>query len=117
MNTVLDYLAIDILTMYENNIKQHFIEYIERYVNVVWRKKAIVKLIKKKFKTPKSRQQAVNKLCNQLRQINQKPHQVYIILGLIKNERIFYQTESIRKITFITTYFAHLKNICLLCFI
>jgi hypothetical protein len=39
MNTVLDYLAIDILTMYENNIKQHFIEYIERFVNVVWRKK------------------------------------------------------------------------------
>jgi len=69
MNTVLDYLAIDILTMYENNIKQHFIEYIERFVNVVWRKKAMVKLIKKKFKTPKSRQQAVNKLCNQLRRI------------------------------------------------
>ena len=69
MNTVLDYLAINILTMYENNIKQHFIEYIERFVNVVWRKKAMVKLIKKKFKTPKSRQQAVNKLCNQLRRI------------------------------------------------
>ena len=29
----------------------------------------MVKLIKKKFKTPKSRQQAVNKLCNQLRRI------------------------------------------------
>jgi hypothetical protein len=69
MNTVLDYLAIDILTMYENNIKQHFIEYIERFVNVVWRKKAMVKLIKKNFKTSKSRQQAVNKLCNQLRRI------------------------------------------------
>ena len=55
--------------LYENNIKQHFIEYIERFVNVVWRKKAMVKLIKKKFKTPKSRQQAVNKLCNQLRRI------------------------------------------------
>jgi transposase len=69
MNTVLDYLAIDILTMYENNIKQHFIEYIERFVNVVWRKKVMVKLIKKKFKTPKSKQQAINKLCNQLRRI------------------------------------------------
>ena len=39
MNTILDYLTIDILTMYENNIKQHYIEYIERYVNIVWRKK------------------------------------------------------------------------------
>ena len=35
LNTILDYLCIDIITMYENNIKQHFIEYIERYVNVV----------------------------------------------------------------------------------
>ena len=39
MNTILDYLTIDILTMYENNIKQHFIEYIERYVNVMFEKK------------------------------------------------------------------------------
>lgn len=39
LNTVLDYLAISIVTMYENNIKQHFIEYIERYVNVTWKKK------------------------------------------------------------------------------
>lgn len=69
MNTVLDYLAIDILTMYENNIKQHFIEYVERFVNVVWRKKEMIKLIQKKFKTPKTRQQAANKLCNQLRRI------------------------------------------------
>ena len=39
MNTILDYLTIDILTMYENNIKQHYIEYVERYVNVIWKKK------------------------------------------------------------------------------
>ena len=39
MNTVLDYLTIDILTMYENNIKLHYVEYVERYVNVVWKKK------------------------------------------------------------------------------
>jgi trehalose-6-phosphate synthase len=37
MNTVLDYLAIDIITMYENNIKQHFVEYVERFVNVSWK--------------------------------------------------------------------------------
>ena len=69
MNTVLDYLAIDIITMFENNIKQHYIEYIERYVNVIWRKKIMVKLIKKKFKTTKTRTTAVYKLCNQLRHI------------------------------------------------
>ncbi len=69
MNSVLDYLAIDILTMYENNIKVHFIEYIERFVNVFWRKKEMVKLIKQKFKTPKRRSEAVNNLCNRLRRI------------------------------------------------
>lgn len=69
LNTVLDYLAIDIVTMYENNIKQRFVEYVERFVNVVWRKKALVKLMKKKFKTPKARQAAVSKLCRQLRLI------------------------------------------------
>jgi len=35
MNTILDYLTIDIMTMYENNIKEHFVEYLERYVNVI----------------------------------------------------------------------------------
>lgn len=35
MNTILDYLAIDILTCYETNIKQHYVEYIERFVNVL----------------------------------------------------------------------------------
>ena len=67
MNTILDYLAVDIVTMYENNIKQHFIDYIERYVNVIWRKKLIIKLIKKKYKTKKSRQDKINKLCSVLR--------------------------------------------------
>ena len=43
MNTILDYLTIDILTMYENNIKQHYIEYVERYVNVVWERKFMIK--------------------------------------------------------------------------
>jgi hypothetical protein len=69
MNTVLDYLAIDIITMYENNIKQHFVEYVERYVNVVWRKKALVKLIKQKYKTPKTRQERINKLCSAMRKV------------------------------------------------
>lgn len=29
MNTVLDYLTMDVLTMYENNIKLHYVEYLE----------------------------------------------------------------------------------------
>ena len=47
MNTILDYLTIDILTMYENNIKQHYIEYVERYINVIWEQKFMIKQIRK----------------------------------------------------------------------
>ena len=69
MNTILDYLTIDILTMYENNIKNHFVEYVERYVNVVWKKKFIVSKIRKMNITKKEKDAKINKLCNQLRKI------------------------------------------------
>jgi hypothetical protein len=69
MNTILDYLTIDILTMYENNIKFHYVEYVERYVNVVWKKKFIVSKIRKMNITQKAKEQRVNNLCNQLRKI------------------------------------------------
>ena len=69
MNTILDYLTIDILTMYENNIKIHYVEYVERYVNVVWKKNFIVNKIRKMNITQKEKEQRVNNLCNQLRKI------------------------------------------------
>jgi len=87
MNTILDYLTIDILTMYENNIKFHYVEYVERYVNVVWKKKFIVSKIRKLNITQKEKEQRVNNLCNQLRKIktdllniestNYKSHSMY----------------------------------------
>jgi transposase len=74
LNTVLDYLSTDIITMYENNIKQHYVEYVERFVNVVWRKKELLTIIKKKRsisskKTVDQKKEAINKLCRQLRHI------------------------------------------------
>jgi hypothetical protein len=69
LNTVLDYLAIDVITMYENNIKQHFVEYVERFVNVTWEKKALVAIIKKRKATTCQRKMATNALCSQLRRI------------------------------------------------
>ena len=69
MNTILDYLTIDILTMYENNIKLHYIEYIERYVNVVWERKFMTKQIRKIKKTKKERETTINQLYSQLRKI------------------------------------------------
>ena len=69
MNTILDYLAIDIITMYENNIKQHYIEYIERYVNVVWEKKFLIDKIRKLKITKKQKDERISKLCTELRKI------------------------------------------------
>lgn len=34
MSTVLNYLSTNVIAMYENNIKQNYVEYVERYVNV-----------------------------------------------------------------------------------
>jgi hypothetical protein len=67
LSTVLDYLAIEVITMYETNVKQHFVEYVERFVNVAWEKKALVAIIKK-HETAR-RRAATNALCNQLRRI------------------------------------------------
>ena len=69
MTIVLEYLAIDVITMYETNIKQHFVEYVERFVNVSWEKSALVALIKKHKTTTARRQAATNALCAQLRRI------------------------------------------------
>jgi len=69
MNTILDYLTTDIITMYENNIKNHFVEYVERYVNVVWKKKFIISKIRKLNITKKEKDTKINNLCNQLRKI------------------------------------------------
>ena len=87
MNTILDYLTIDILTMYKNNIKLHYVEYVERYVNVIWKKKFIMNKIKKLNITQKAKEQRVNNLCNQIQKIktdllnieniNYKSHSMY----------------------------------------
>jgi hypothetical protein len=38
MKTVLEYLSVSIVTSYENNIKQHFVNCVERYLNIVFKK-------------------------------------------------------------------------------
>ena len=37
--------------IYENNIKQHYIEYVEIYINVIWEQKFMIKQIRKLKKT------------------------------------------------------------------
>ena len=38
LGTILRYCATQYVTLLENNIKQHYLEYIERYINVVFGK-------------------------------------------------------------------------------
>lgn len=48
--------------MYENNIKHHYIEYVESYVNVVWKQKVLTNQIRKIKKTKKDKDTAIRKL-------------------------------------------------------
>jgi len=50
LNTILDYFTIGIITMYENNIKLYYVEYIERFVNIIWKKKETIVKIKEENK-------------------------------------------------------------------
>jgi hypothetical protein len=72
--------------MYENNIKLHYVEYVERYVNVIWKKKFIMNKIKKLNVTQKEKEQRVNNLCSQLRKIK---------TDLLNIENINYKSHSI----------------------
>ena len=69
LNTVLDYLTIGIITMYENNIKLHYVEYIERFVNIIWKKKETIVKIKEENKEEDKQKELVNEFCRQLRKI------------------------------------------------
>ena len=40
----------------KNNIKEHFIEYLERYVNIMWKKKYLTQKIKNIKKTKRERE-------------------------------------------------------------
>jgi hypothetical protein len=65
LNTAIDYMAEKIITMYENNIKQHFIEYVERFVNVVWDKKGMIEILK----TEPNSEREIRANCVELRKV------------------------------------------------
>ena len=69
MNTILDYLTIDIITMYENNIKQRYVTCVETVVNAIWQKNMLIDKIKKIKKTKKQIDDSIHKLNNVLRKI------------------------------------------------
>jgi len=69
MSNVLAYLTEDIITMYENNIQFHYVDYVERFVNVVWKKKMLVEKIRKIFPTKKEKEARIRQLEKELRKI------------------------------------------------
>ena len=69
LNTVLDYLTIGIITTYENNIKLHYVEYIERFVNIIWKKKNTITKIKEENKNEEKQKELINEFCRQIRKI------------------------------------------------
>ena len=69
MSNILAYLTEDIITMYENNIQLHYVDYVERFVNVVWKKKMLTDKIRKLYKTKAERESRIRSLCSELRKI------------------------------------------------
>ena len=69
MSNVLSYLCEDIMTMYENNIQLHYVDYVERFVNVVWKKKMLVEKIRRIFPTKKAKETRIRNLEKELRNI------------------------------------------------
>lgn len=58
MNTMMDYACDKLVTSYENNIKQHFVEHLERFVNVMMNKKETME----QLTTPAQKSQFMSQL-------------------------------------------------------
>jgi hypothetical protein len=69
LNTVLDYMSNDIVTMYENNIKQRFTSYVERFVNVSLCKKESLEAIRESDDTAEGKKERTNLICRELRKV------------------------------------------------
>ena len=69
LNTVLDYMSNDIETMYENNVKQRYFTYVERFVNIQLEKKIIIENIKSGMASACEKKNAINSLCRELRKV------------------------------------------------
>jgi hypothetical protein len=53
----------------ETNIKQHFVEYVEAYVNCAWKKDFLVEKIRRMKNTKREREAGIRKLCTTLRHL------------------------------------------------
>lgn len=88
MNTCLDYLSDNIVTMYQNNISQRWVSYVERTVNVRWKKRETIELISKMSLSTDKKKHLVSKLTSNLRRVKND----VLHLNLIKTSAECYHT-------------------------
>ena len=70
MNTLIDYVAQNILTMYENNIKQNYIDCVFKFVNDHFDKRKNINSIKENnMYTQKQKKKIISMYCSYLRKI------------------------------------------------
>ena len=67
LNTVLDYESIGMLTCFKNHISEHYIQFLNRYINVVANKKKHLQYIKEAKCSSKLRKEMKRSLLNDLR--------------------------------------------------
>lgn len=69
LNNVLDYLTISIITKYENNIKLYYVEYVERYIKITWKKRDTIKKIKEQHSDITTQTNLIKDFCKQLKKM------------------------------------------------
>jgi hypothetical protein len=69
LDIAMSYMTMEVITMYENNVKAHFVEYVERFVNVSCYKANEMTVIKISDMPSEEKKTRTNALCAQLRKI------------------------------------------------
>ena len=69
MGTILEYMTTNVQTVYLNNIKQHFITCVERYINVISQKKSKLLAIKNSSLSSIQKKDQTTELCRILRDL------------------------------------------------
>ena len=69
LSTVLDYAARQLQTVFETNIKSHYVEYVELYVNAAWQKDDVTQEFRRIKKTKLEQDSAIREFNGILRDI------------------------------------------------
>lgn len=125
LSTVFDYAAVQVVTMFETNIKAHYVEYVESYVNTAWQKHDLESRIRRIRKSKRERDASIGKMTRTLSDIKNdllsvddspfKSHVSYHPWIRSKKRSFSRRRAALRRFLFITTFSASHKTITLLC--